>query len=414
MKISWITINQLEKVFGNSFYILDYDKFGENYNEFLKYFQNIYPNTNIAYSYKTNYIPELCKYVNAQDGYAEVVSSMEFELALAVGVNPPKIIFNGPYKTKENLEKALLLGSIINIDSYDEFLRIKKIADNHRMKNLNIGIRCNFNVDSSELSRFGLDINGLEFEKIIKTVNKLENLSIIGLHSHFITKRRSTNDYVKISNTMIDLYYNLKNRNINLKFIDIGGGFYSKMDKSLKKQFTFSIPSYKDYADSIANLFLNRFSDMKNSPELILEPGIALTANALKFIAKILTIKKNNNKIIAGCSGSIYNIKPTLNEVNLPINVIKQDQKSIFKKQLVDITGYTCMENDYLYKNYEGNIEKDDFIIFDNVGAYTLVLKPPFILPNVPVIILEENSPLKYKIIKRKEEFNDIFATYKL
>ena len=45
----------------------------------------------------------------------------------------------------------------------------------------------------------------------------------------------------------------------------------------------------------------------------------------------------------------------------------------------IDVVGYTCMENDVLFRGFEGAIGAGDYAVFDNVGAYTNVLRPPFI-----------------------------------
>ncbi|HRF70485.1 MAG TPA: pyridoxal-dependent decarboxylase, partial [Candidatus Pelethenecus sp.] len=71
----------------------------------------------------------------------------------------------------------------------------------------------------------------------------------------------------------------------------------------------------------------------------------------------------------------------------------------------------TCIESDYLYKNYNGDLAEEDLIVFDNVGSYSIVLKPPFILPNFPVVDLSDD---KVEIIKREENFDDLFHTYKM
>jgi diaminopimelate decarboxylase len=50
-----------------------------------------------------------------------------------------------------------------------------------------------------------------------------------------------------------------------------------------------------------------------------------------------------------------------------------------------------------------------DLVVFDNVGSYSVVLKPPFILPNFPIIEWDgENT----RVVKRKETFEDLFKTY--
>ena len=100
-----ILLENLAEEYGDAFYILDTAQFRTNFAELKKAFSDIYDKFNIAYSYKTNYTPKLCGIVDELGGYAEVVSDMEAEIALRLGVTPSKIIFNGPYKNYAKAEK---------------------------------------------------------------------------------------------------------------------------------------------------------------------------------------------------------------------------------------------------------------------------------------------------------------------
>ena len=82
MKLNKQIISDLRKEYGDAFYLLDSKQFRSNYTELKNAFSSIYSNFNIAYSYKTNYTPRLCKIVNELGGYAEVVSEMEAALAM--------------------------------------------------------------------------------------------------------------------------------------------------------------------------------------------------------------------------------------------------------------------------------------------------------------------------------------------
>jgi len=183
LSLTWNTLNALKNIYGESFYLLDLEKFKKNYNEFIKSFRKIYPNSFIAYSYKTNYTPKLCKLVNQMRGYAEVVSEMELNLALKIGVSPKKIIYNGPYKSENSIKKCLLNGGIINIDSLAEIDIIEKIAHKYPKISMSVGLRCNFNIGTPLISRFGLDINKLS--ESFKRINKIKNVDIKGIHCHF-------------------------------------------------------------------------------------------------------------------------------------------------------------------------------------------------------------------------------------
>jgi len=73
------------------------------------------------------------------------------------------------------------------------------------------------------------------------------------------------------------------------------------------------------------------------------------------------------------------------------------------------LAGFTCIESDVLYKNYCGLLAVGDAVVISNCGSYSLVMKPPFILPNFPVLDICGD---KVEVIKRSETFDDIFHTF--
>ena len=129
----------------------------------------------------------------------------------------------------------------------------------------------------------------------------------------------------------------------------------------------------------------------------------------MKFAAPVVSIKDIRGKAIATLLGSVYNINPTLNGKNPPITVYSDQPQQQKEYQHLDFGGYTCIEGDYLYRDYSGPLAVGDLVVFDNVGSYSVVLKPPFILPNFPII---EWDGEKTKVVKRKETFDDLFKTY--
>ena len=413
MELSWKELHELEGKYGDSFYILNLRKFEDNYHKFLNSFRSIYSNTSIGYSYKTNYIPKICRLVNQMGGYAEVVSQMEYELAIKIGVAPSQIIFNGPLKHQKDLENAILAGSKVNLDSPVEVEIVADIARKYPDYKFAVGLRCNFDINTDRISRFGFDVEAGEIDDVFKTFAPLNNCSIAGLHCHFNTSHRSIDSYALRAQKLIELsdYYF---PDVPPKFIDIGGGFFGNMTADLKKQFDCYIPNYQEYAQAIASQFSQRFGQ-HSGPELILEPGVALVCDVMQFVAKVHSIKTVRSRQIALLVGSVHNVKPTLTDKKLSLKIYKNPDninRKNLKKQ-VDLVGYTCMENDCLYKDYPGEIGIGDYAVFDNIGAYTIVFKPPFIRPNSPIISYD-SSLNNYVLNKRRETSQDIFSTYAL
>lgn len=410
MRIEYGEIKQISDKIGDSFYILDTEQFGQNYTELSEVFSRIYPKFNIAYSYKTNYIPQLCKVVDRKGGFAEVVSSMEYELALRIGVKPENIIFNGPYKALEEVEQLLLAGGTVNVDSAYEMELLKKIISRHCGCKLNIGIRLNFDVGDEVISRFGFDAEGMEIKDLLHFCDSYPEIHIKGIHCHFAN--RSAEVWKQKVSKMLAAVHNLFEGR-NLEFVSMGGGLYGKMAESLKKQFNTKIPSYKEYAQLIAKPFADFYKNYSEDkiPMLLIEPGSALVGDVMHFVSKVINIKDIRGKKIATLSGSIYNINPTLNTKNPPITILsgKKDRDHI---EDLDFGGYTCIESDYLYRHFDGEVAADDFVVFSNVGSYSIVLKPPFILPNFAII--DKCSTVDNIIyVKEKEYVSDVFHTYR-
>ena len=405
MLLTNILLEKLCNQYGNAFYLINSVQFKQNFIELKEAFSSIYPKFNIAYSYKTNYTPEFCKIVDQMGGYAEVVSDMEMEIALRIGVDPAKIIWNGPYKDADKMKELLLLGGTVNLDSTYEFDIIRAISDVYPKKIFNVGIRCNFEINDGIVSRFGFDVGTTEFKEALKMVQDIPNVHLMGLQCHFATRKLDT--WKPRAGIMLKL---LDELDIIPECIDLGGGLFGKMPDSLKVQFESTIPTYVEYANEVACLVTKHYKNLseEKKPLLLIEPGSALVGDCMSFVSRVINIKTIRGKTIATILGSVYNINPTLNKKNPPISVYHMSDREEDYRNL-DFGGFTCIESDYLYRNYSGKLAKGDIVVFGNVGSYSIVLKPPFILPNFPVLDI---CGEKIKVIKKKEGFDDLFHTF--
>lgn len=402
MEINQTVIANLRKEFGDAFYLLDSEQYRNNFIELRDTFRQIYPNFNIAYSYKTNYTPKFCKIVDELGGYAEVVSEMELEIALRVGVKPNHIIWNGPIKNAKVLEDFLVAGGTDNIDSIEELEIVKAICEKHQDKTINLGIRCNYDVQDGVVSRFGFDVDSEDFKQVLAYVTSTPNVHFINFQCHFA--KRQIEYWPARAKGMVELIDRI---GIIPERIDIGGGLFGKMADSLRAQFKSEIPNYEAYAKAAATVFAEYFVDKHVKPELLIEPGSAVVGDCMKFVGTVKTIKNVRGKYIATVLGSQKNI--SMSGINPPMEVIHMggEQKEY---ENLDMVGFTCIEGDVLYNNYCGKLALEDAIVISNCGSYSLVMKPPFILPNFPVLDI---CGEKTEVIKRGEVFDDLFHTYK-
>ena len=401
MHINKQTIETLRKTYGEAFYLLDSVQFRKNFEELRCAFNSAYPNSNIAYSYKTNYTPKLCRIVNELGGYAEVVSEMELEIAKRVGCKADHIIWNGPIKNIPIMEQFLLDGGTINIDCIEELEQVKDIHNRHQDVLIHVGIRCNYDVNDGVVSRFGFDIDSKDFAKAVQFATTTKNVKLINFQCHFA--KRQIAYWPARANGMVNLIDRL---GIIPERIDIGGGLFGKMADSLRAQFSCEIPDYQAYAKAAAQVFADYFKDKATKPELLIEPGSAVVGDCMKFVGTVKTIKNVRGKWIATVLGSQKNISMT--GINPPMDIVSMGGEQKEYEDL-DFVGFTCIEGDVLYHNYTGKLAHQDAIVISNCGSYSLVMKPPFILPNFPVLDISEG---KTEVIKRQENFEDLFHTF--
>lgn len=393
--------------YGSPLYIFDKAAFEDNYNNLINSFRKIYPKYNIAYSYKTNYTPYICKVVKELGGYAEVVSGMEYQLARKIGYNNKDIIFNGPVKGSDLLEH-LDLGGVANIDNMDELEIVIKHAKANPGKKYELAFRVNIDIDQSFISRFGIDIKNGDLDKAFNYVRDVLNISIVGIHCH-VGRSRSVQAWknrVQIMFGLVDKYFTELPR-----FIDLGSGMNSVMEPVLAEQFGGEIPSFDEYAEVVAKAFSEKYGELpfESQPELITEPGTTLISGQMSFVTSVLSIKNVREKTYVTFDGSGGNMGDICHLKQLPITV-HHCETDMVDVNNADFVGYTCLEHDVMYKNYSGKLAVGDIVEFRNVGSYSNVFKPPFIYPNCAMVSVDRND--KIVLIKKKENMEYIFETY--
>ena len=403
-------ICSLEKAYRDSFYLFNIDRLRNNYAVMLSAFKSRYKDVIIGYSYKTNYVPALIKEMSVLGAYSEVVSRLEYDLALKIGVPPENIIFNGPLKNYDDIKVALDGDSIVNLDSSYEIEFLKKYIEESN-KSIKIGLRVSFDMEMNginpmqngfKISRFGFCSANGSFEKAINELKDMENITVVGLHGHFSTNTRSLDVYKKITNTLCEL--GKKYLSSTLEYIDIGGGMYGNVPDSMRTDF---IPTMDDYAEVICAILNREKKHFEKNITLIIEPGLSLVVDVFRFYCRVVDVKTNQDEHFVLVNGTIQNIKPTMHSVNLPMKHLRIGEKQ-YTNGRFNVVGHTCMERDYLSKGLVDKIPlPGDFLVYSNVGAYTIVFNPPFIKERPPIIAQEGN---KLSIIRRLEKLNNLIS----
>ena len=344
-------------------------------------------NSCVGYSFKTNSLPWVVEKMKQVGFYAEVVSENEYDLACKH--NFEHIIYNGPVKGKRTFFHALENGAILNLDAKRELDWLEESGK----KDVTVGLRINFNLEEmcpgetsggEEGSRFGFSYETGEFAQAINRLNEM-GVKLSGLHLHTSSKTRSINIYRALAIKACELK---KEFNLELSFIDIGGGYFGGMENR---------PKFLDYTKVIAEELSREFK--MEDTMLIMEPGTSLITPPIEYLSTVVDIKKTHANNLVITDGSRIDIDPLHGKKSYFHDFLYQEseiEREILEKQV--ICGFTCMENDRLFvaENTKA-LQVGDRISYQKVGGYTMCLTPLFIryFPNV---YLEENG--EYKLIR--------------
>ena len=369
------------------FYIYDLG----NITEKIKLLQKNMPqNVKMFYSIKANPHQEIIKHMRRKPYIkgAEIASVGELDRALK-SFNSKNIIFAGPGKTPFEIRSAIQkkIGFFV-VESYLEALRIQKIAEEEKVKSVNVLIRININYkskvklnyksSSTQLTSGMSSKLGIDEEKIYLTIGliqKLNKLAISGFHVMSGSEELDYKNLLDYFEYVFLLMNKIKKIGFETKIINFGGGFgidYESKNRqlditSLGKKF---------------KILIKKFG-FKNKT-IIFELGKYLVGESGYYVTEIIDIKESMGKKQIITSGGINHIKrPQEASLNHPTTIINVNKPKIYPDQLVvnqeeiDIGGPLCTSLDTYCKNlFIKKANVGDLVVTEQLGAYGLTFSP--------------------------------------
>ena len=389
--IEKLSINNIVKKNKTPLYLYSENQIINNYLKFTKSFKKTNPL--VCFAAKSNSNVAILKILGKLGAGADVVSGGELLKALKAGIKASKIVFSGVGKTEDELKiainKKILL---INCESESEAKLVNKIAKKLKKK-VSIGFRLNPNVDAKTHknistgkaeNKFGLSIKS--FKSFFKSLPIYKNIKLDALSVHIGSQILTDAPYKKTLNVMSKL---IKDLELKLKFVDLGGGFginYSGKDKPI---------NLNKYSALVYN-----FSKKLNC-KIIFEPGRSIVGDTGILLSKVQYMKNGAKKkfiiLDAGMNDfmrpALYDAKHTI----IPISKVKSKTKG-----LIEFVGPICESTCKfgIYKNYQ-KIKENDYVAITNAGAYGASLSSNYNTRPLVAEILVNKNKLRY--IRKKQ-----------
>ena len=184
----------------------------------------------------------------------------------------------------------------------------------------------------------------------------------------------------------------MKEMKINLSHIDVGGGLgiTYKDEKSIKRE---------SFLDKLVEII------SPTGLKLIVEPGRSIVGDAGLLVTKILNIKNSGDKNFAIVDAAMNDLlRPPLYNAHHRIKNISKPSNS--EEAIYDVVGPVCETTDYLGKDRKLSIEKGDYLVVEDVGAYGFSLSSNYnSRPRIAEYILLEDE---IKLIRSREDFSNL------
>jgi diaminopimelate decarboxylase len=407
--VDGVSIAELVEKHGSPLFILSQRTMISRYRELYDAFSRRWPKVRIAWSYKTNYLEAVCRTFHKQGAWAEVVSPFEWDKAVASGVSPERIHWNGPYKTEDAIERAVRGGSTLHIDNFDEIVRIERVAARTGMRP-RVALRVNVAVEGiATWSRFGVNLESGQAREALARIVGGDRLSLVGLHCHIGTFIADPGAYGQAAAKLAKLANELRQAHgIKLEFLDLGGGFASP--NTLKGQYHSgeqTAPSFARYADAICDGLAELSVPASDLPTLVLETGRALVDEAGFLVSTVHATKR----LPAGQRGLVLDAGVNLLFTSFWYNhdvAPAQDFRGMLEPTV--LYGPLCMNIDVLRDAVSlPPLSPGDRLVFRNVGAYNMTQWMQFIALRPAVVMIGVDG--RVGLARRAEKVSD-FAEF--
>jgi diaminopimelate decarboxylase len=401
--IDGISVEELEKKYGTPLYVIVERELRNRLRRFKKSFP--YDNLRPQYACKCNSNLEIMK-IAREEGFELDASSVgEIILALLADFKPEEITFTNLYKTEQDIYFAARVGvQAITADSIEEIKRIASVAQRIK-KRIRLFIRVNPMIDffnySSKSHKYGIPIGTAK--KAIDFAIDAKYVDLIGLHFHGSNIEYGP-IYTHAAHKLIKLAKYCKDHGVDIKFIDLGGGF----PVQYKEEDIF-------YPEEIGETFVKKFRKMLDKhdlgrPVLVFEPGKFIVANTGIGLTKVISKKISRKKKDIITDGSTYAFLPDPIIDKRFYDVLPATKMNKRRSENYNIQGCTCDIIDIMAKRRKlPKLSTGDILAFMDVGAYSNVLASNFnTLKRAPMVMIKENGSTK--IIRRRDRYSEMFA----
>lgn len=396
--IGGVSSVEIAKKYGTPVNVYDLTLIKEKIKTFKNAFSKYENKTQVAYASKAFSSLALFEVLAEEDVSLDVVSGGELYLALKAGFEKSRIHFHGNNKSYEELKTAISeqIGCIV-VDNFYEIVMIEKLV-NELNVTIDILLRVTPGVEAHTHeyittgqadSKFGFDLASGQVDQAIKQIKEIENINMIGLHSHIGSQIFEVEGYEIVIEKLLQKASEWKKMyDFNLKVLNVGGGFgikYTDDDSPL--------PLDKYAKAIIRSVRTHSAANNLNLPEIWIEPGRSIVGEAGTTLYTVGTQKDipQIRKYVSVDGGMADNIRPALYQAKY--SGVLANKVVDLNEEVVSIAGKACESGDMLmWDVILPQPKPGDILAMFSTGAYGYAMASNYNRLTKPAVVFIENG----------------------
>ena len=317
----------------------------------------------VYYAVKANPAVEIIDLLRDKGSSFDIASIYELDKVMSRGVGPERISYGNTIKKSKDIRYFFEKGvRMFATDSEADLRNIAKAAPGAKVY-VRILTEGSTTADWPLSRKFGCQTD-MAMDLLI--LARQLGLEPYGISFHVGSQQRDISVWDAAIAKVKVIFERLKEEDgIELKMINMGGGFPAN--------YITRTNSLETYAEEIIRFLKEDFGD--DLPEIILEPGRSLIANAGILVSEVVLVARKSRTAVERWVyvdvGKFSGLIETMDEsIKFPIYAEKKGEV-----EEVVIAGPTCDSADIMYENYKYglplNLAIGDRLYWLSTGAYT-------------------------------------------
>jgi diaminopimelate decarboxylase len=382
------------KEFGAPVYVYDGDKIVAQYKRLINAFKGA--NIRLKYAVKALNNINIIKLLKNEGCGLDCVSIQEVMIGLKAGYAPHEILYTPNCVSFEEIQEAVKLGVMINIDNISILEQFGNVYGN----TVPVCIRINPHImagGNSNISVGHIDSKfGISFYQMrhVGRVVKSHGIRVIGLHMHTGSDILDGEVFLRGA----ELLFEASSEFPDLEFMDFGSGF-----KVAYKEGDFTTD-----VEAIGKKIVKRFNEFCKSYgkelELWFEPGKFLVSESGYFLVSTNVIKQTTSAVFVGVdSGQNHLIRPMFYDAYHHITNISNPGATT---RIYTVVGYICETDTFGWDRNLNEVRQGDILAFHNAGAYGFSMSSNYNSRFRPAEVLIHKG--KAQLIRKRETLDDL------